>query len=77
MEKVWECGLMLLREEARQDWEVVGEDECVEPNREFWRVVPGSADAMMKGFRDKDTPQRRRAVARHDNLDLEFPLRRI
>jgi ketosteroid isomerase-like protein len=33
---------------------VVGEDACVEPNREFWRVVPGSGDAMMKGLQDKD-----------------------
>jgi hypothetical protein len=49
----------------------------VEPNREFWRVVPGRADAMMKGLQDKDTPGRRRAAARYENLDLEFPLRRI
>jgi hypothetical protein len=50
MEKVRECGLMFLREETQQDRKVVAEDECVEPNREFWRVVPGSADAMMKGL---------------------------
>jgi hypothetical protein len=55
----------------------VGEDEWVEANREFWRVFPGSAEAMVKRLEDKDRPRRRRAAARHDNLDLEFPLRRI
>jgi hypothetical protein len=77
MEKVRECGLMFSREETQQERKDVGEDEWVEPNREFWRVVARSADAMMKGLQDKDTPRRRRAAARHDNLDLEFPLGRI
>ena len=73
MDKVRECGLMFSREGTRQERKDVGEDECVETNRELWRVVAGNADAIMKGLRYEDARRHWRAGARHDSFDLEFP----
>src|SRR5205814_4654152 len=77
MEKVWECGLMWLRDEMVELHKTRIEDQIVMPLMVFGRTTTSRRCSMAADLSNEDTRRRGPATARPLKVTLEFALRGI